>query len=342
MRAQLFVFITINLKNMMKRFITLCVAVCALLSVDVAQAAKVLKLASFNIVVSNHETENGWNVRKGAIVNFFKQEAPDIVGLQEATYMEIEYLLSQLPDYAYYGVSRDTGKAGDRGEYTAIIYNKQSVELLDKGEFCETATTEKPSRSWNDEVKTPIEPHPGAMKYNRVCTWGLFRHKASKKEFYHFNTHLEFGYHANELLGQTAREKGVELIVERMKQMVGEKCVLLSGDMNQVTGNRCFNPIFEWGMKDARIESKHVLSEENRNSVTWNGFNFNSNSASNIEKEEKSKGPGNFHMIDYIFYKGCKVLEYRTVRDKIYGGEPVVEGIPYMSDHYPIMVQLKL
>ena len=328
---------------MIRRLITLCVALSALLSVEVAQAAKTLKVVSFNIVVSNHETENGWNVRKSAIAKFLNEEKPDVVGLQEATYMEIVYLLEQLPEYSYYGVSRDTGNAGDRGEYSAILYNKQTVELLQKGEFWLSPTPEKPSRSWNDEVKTPIEPHPGAMKYNRICTWAQFRHMASKKEFYHFNTHLEFGYHANEMLGQTAREKGVELIVERMKAMAGEDvAVILSGDMNQMSGNRCFNPLFEWGMKDARIEAKNVLSEENRNSITWNGFNFNSNSASTFESEDKSKGPGNFFMIDYIFYRGCKAVEYRTIRDKIYDNEPVVDGKGYMSDHYPIMAQIKL
>lgn len=316
---------------------------CAVVSAEMAEAATPLKVVSFNIVVSNYETENGWNGRKGAIVNFIKEEIPDVVGLQEATYMQIEYILSQLPDYAYYGVSRDTGKAGDRGEYTAIIYNKLTIEPLQQGEFWLSPTPERPSRSWNDEVQTKIEPHPGAMKYNRVCTWMQLKHKPSKKEFYHFNTHLEFGYHADANLGQTAREKGVELIVERMKQMVAEDgAVILTGDMNQVTGNRCFNPIFEWAMKDARVEAKRVLSEENRNSVTWNGFNFNSNKASNIENEEKSQGPGNFHMIDYLFYRGCKALEYRTIRDKIYDGEPVIDGKPYMSDHYPIMVLIRL
>lgn len=327
---------------MIRKIITLCAAFCALMTADMVYAAAPLKVVSFNIVVSNHETENGWNIRKSAIVNFLNEEKPDVVGLQEATYMEIVYLLEQLPDYAYYGVSRDTGKAGDRGEYTAILYNKQTIEPMQQGEFWLSPTPDRPSRSWNDEQQTKIEPHPGAMKYNRVCTWMQLKHKPSKKEFFHFNTHLEFGYHANYNLGQTAREKGVELIVERMKLLTGERAVILTGDMNQVSGDKCFNPVFEWAMKDARIEAKRVVSEENRNSVTWNGFNFNSGQASNIEKEEKSKGPGNFHMIDYIFYKNCKAMEYRTVRDKIYDKEPVVEGIPYMSDHYPIMAILKL
>lgn len=327
---------------MFKRIICLCLAACTLLCAESAMAAHLLKVVSFNIVVSNHETENGWNVRRDAIVKFIAEEQPDVIGLQEATYMQITYLLDKLPDYAYYGVSRNTGYAGDPGEYTAILYKTAVLEPLQKDEFWLSPTPNRPSRSWNDEVQTAIEPRPGAMKYNRVCTWIHFRHKPSKKEFFHFNTHLEFGYHANENLGQTAREKGVALIVERMQEIAGEGMVFLSGDMNQVTGNRCFDPIFAWGMKDARVEAKRVPSEENRNSVTWNGFNFNGNRASTIEKEEKSKGPGNFHMIDYIFYKGCKAVEYRTVRDKAYDKEPVVDGIPYMSDHYPIMALLKL
>ena len=326
----------------MKRFIiALCAALCTLTGAEVAQA-KSVKVISFNIVVSNHETENGWNIRKSAIANFLMEERPDVSGLQEATYMEIEYLLSQMPDYAYYGVSRDTGRAGDRGEYSAILYNRNSVEPLDQGHFWLSATPDRPSRSWNDEVQTKIEPHPGAMKHNRICSWMKFRHKSSKKEFFHFNTHLEFGYHADQNLGQTAREKGIALIVEKMKALAGDTPVILSGDMNQMAANRCFAPLYDCGVKCARVEAKRVISEENRNSITWNGFNFGANKASTFEKEDKSKGAGNFFMIDYIFYKGCKAVEYRTIRDKRYGDEPEVDGTPYMSDHYPILAMIKL
>lgn len=327
---------------MLRKIITFCVALCALMGAEAAYAKK-LKVVSFNIVVSNHETENGWNGRKSAIANFLMEEQPDIIGLQEATYMQIQYLLANMPDYSLYGVSRDTGTRGGRGEYSAIIYNREKYNLVDKGEFWLSPTPDRPSRSWNDEVQTKIEPHPGAMKHNRVCTWVRLQERSSKKEFYFFNTHLEFGYHANYNLGQTAREKGVALIVEKMKEIVPEGMpLILSGDMNQVTADKCFAPLYEFGMKNSRVEAGKVISEENRNSVTWNGFHFGSNRASNIENEDKSKGPGNFHMIDYIYYKDCKAVEYRTIRDKRYGEEPEVDGKFYMSDHYPIMTIIKM
>ena len=327
----------------MKRFIiALCAVLCALMGAEVAQA-KSVKVVSFNIVVSNHETENGWNIRKGAIANFLMEEQPDIIGLQEATYMQIQYLLAGMPDYSLYGVSRDTGTKGGRGEYSAIIYNRERYNLVASGEFWLSPTPERPSRSWNDEVQSRIEPHPGAMKHNRICTWVRLQDKSSKKEFFFFNTHLEFGYHADQNLGQTAREKGLALIVEKMQELVPEGMpVILSGDMNQMAANRCFAPLYDFGMKSARVEAKRVISEENRNSITWNGFNFGANKASTFEKEDKSKGPGNFFMIDYIYYKDCKAVEFRTIRDKRYGEEPEVEGTPYMSDHYPILSEMKM
>ena len=327
----------------MKRFIiVLCAVLCALTGAEVAQA-KSVKVVSFNIVVSNHETENGWNIRKGAIANFLMEEQPDVVGLQEATYMQIQYLLAGMPDYSLYGVSRDTGTKGGRGEYSAIIYNRERYNLVASGEFWLSPTPERPSRSWNDEVQSRIEPHPGAMKHNRICTWVRLQDKSSKKEFFYFNTHLEFGYHADQNLGQTAREKGLALIVEKMQELVPEGMpVILSGDMNQMAANRCFAPLYDFGMKSARVEAKRVISEENRNSITWNGFNFGANKASTFEKEDKSKGPGNFFMIDYIYYKDCKAVEFRTIRDKRYGEEPEVEGTPYMSDHYPILSVMKM
>lgn len=328
----------------MKRFlITLCVALSALMCAEAAHAVKRVKVVSFNIVVSNHETENGWDIRKSAIARFLAEEQPDIVGLQEATYMQIQYLLAGMPDYLFCGVSRDTGTKGGGGEYSAILYNRKRFEALDKGEFWLSATPDRPSRSWNDAVQTRIEPHPGAMKHNRICTWVRLQDKSSKKEFFFFNTHLEFGYHADQNLGQTAREKGVELIVEKMRELVPEGTpVILSGDMNQMTDNRCFTPLYEFGMKNSRVEAAKVISEENRNSITWNGFNFGANKASTFEQEDKSKGPGNFFMIDYIYYKDCKAVEYRTIRDRRYGEEPEVDGTPYMSDHYPILAVMKM
>ena len=268
----------------MKRFlITLCVALSALMCAEAAHAVKRVKVVSFNIVVSNHETENGWDIRKSAIARFLAEEQPDIVGLQEATYMQIQYLLAGMPGQKWQHIIDDIAVLMSL-ETAEILYNRKRFEALDKGEFWLSATPDRPSRSWNDAVQTRIEPHPGAMKHNRICTWVRLQDKSSKKEFFFFNTHLEFGYHADQNLGQTAREKGVELIVAKMRELVPEGTpVILSGDMNQMTDNRCFTPLYEFGMKNSRVEAAKVISEENRNSITWNGFNFGANKASTFE-----------------------------------------------------------
>jgi endonuclease/exonuclease/phosphatase family metal-dependent hydrolase len=177
------------------------------------------------------------------------------------------------------------------------------------------------------------------------------RRKADGKEFLLYNTHLEFGYHAMHgaypeelgLMGQTAREKGVALIAEKMQAMAGKKqAVIFCGDMNQMIGDKCFEPLWQMGMIDGRAQAEKCPSEANRNSVTWNGFSFaRPDKAPTQESEEKAQGYGNFFMIDHFFIKNCKALEYRTLREKRYKDEPMPADQAYMSDHFPVMLVVR-
>ena len=317
-----------------------------------AQASKEVKVISFNITVSNSNEENMWEKRRHAVVNMIHEERPDVMGMQEATVFQLKQLEQLLDGYELYYVAR--GGNNSPNECTAIAVNTRTMEIVDKGTFWLSPTPDTPSRSWSDEKTTQLELYLGgkdSQKYNRTCSWVKVRRKADGKEFLLYNTHLEFGYHAMHgaypeelgLMGQTAREKGVALIAEKMQAMAGKKqAVIFCGDMNQMIGDKCFEPLWQMGMIDGRAQAEKCPSEANRNSVTWNGFSFaRPDKAPTQESEEKAQGYGNFFMIDHFFIKNCKAREYRTLREKRYKNEPMPADQAYMSDHYPVMLVVR-
>ena len=304
----------------------------------VAEPTTQIKAISFNITVSQNDATNSWSQRRDAIVKFIEAENPDVIGMQEVTGHQLTYLKNNLTGYDHYGVDR--GGSNNGFERTSIMYNKQTVEVLDKGTFWLSPTPDTPSKSWNDEIFAPVEGSPGNMKYHRTCTWIKFKSKADGKVFFYYNTHLEFGYHANYNLGQTAREKGVALIVERIKQQaVNGEVVIFGGDMNQVANDKCFKAAWEYGMKSGRATAESVLSEQNRNSITWNDYNATEVDA----RENNSYSPNSFNMIDHYLLKNCNAVEFRTIRDTNYGGElKGKDNGSYMADHFPILMVFEM
>lgn len=313
------------------------VATCEVEVRDV-DASNLLKAVSFNITTCPDGTIHYWLERRDAVVKFIKAEKPDVIGLQEVWEHQLNYLVNNLSGYSHYGVNK--GVTSDQFGRTSIMYNTATVEPVSRGTFWLSATPETPSPSWNDEKTTSVEGTPGAMKYYRTCTWIKFRRKADNKVFFYFNTHLEFGYHADYNLGQTAREKGVDLIVSHIKQYASDgEAVIFGGDMNQVANDRCFNPVFNHGMVSARVKATEVLSEANRNSITWHDYE-----SARLDAESKNQGPNAFNMIDHFFIKNCKVVKFCTIRDTNYGGEidPRNNGGKYLADHYPVLMTIAL
>ena len=307
--------------------------------IKVAEPTTQIKAISFNITVSHNDATNYWSQRRDGIVNFIKAEKPDVIGMQEITEHQLSYLKGKLSGYDHYGIDR--GGSNNGYERTSIMYNTATVEVLDKGTFWLSATPNSPSKSWTDEIFAPVEGTPGAMKYHRTCTWVKFKSKADGKVFFYYNTHLEFGYHANYNLGQTAREKGVALIVERIKQQaVNGEAVIFGGDMNQVAQDKCFNAALAYGMKSGRVTATTATSEQNRNSITWHDYD-----ASARDKQENNNySPNSWNMIDHFFLKNCNATEFRTIRDTNYGGEidPKNNGGKYLADHFPVLITIAL
>ena len=257
-----------------------------------ADGAEPIKLISYNLRTSHgKDGDNVWMKRRHATPEMIRREAPDVFGVQEGLIDQLHYIDTECPQYARVGVGRDDGKEG--GEIMAVFYLRDRYDLLDHGDLWLSETPDRVSRGWD-----------GAC--NRTMTWVHLREKATGKEFYYFNTHLDHK-------GVVARREGVKLVVREVQQIAGRKAaVVVGGDLNSTIDDRIFDPLKKF-MTPAR-EKAPVTDRKG----TYNGWGQAPNSM----------------VIDHLFVRNMKCLSYRTL-DGDY-------GVPYISDHYPIEIVVRL
>ena len=172
---------------------------------------KKINLMTYNIRL-NTETDsiNKWDNRKEGIVKLIKEENVDILGIQEALPDQIEYLSNQLKDYDYVGEGRD---GGNSGEYSAIYYKRERMNLIETETFWLSETPEIPSMGWDAVI-------------NRIVTLGVFKIKNLGKELIIYNTHFDH-------IGEVAREKSAIIILNHIsKNNYQDKPTVVMGDLN--------------------------------------------------------------------------------------------------------------
>jgi endonuclease/exonuclease/phosphatase family metal-dependent hydrolase len=155
---------------------------------------------------------------------------------------------------------------------------------------------------WLSETpETPSMGWDAACK--RTCTWAKMRMKRSGKEFAYLNTHLDH-------VGKVAQREGLALMMKRASEIVPDGMpVFVTADFNCVTSDPIFEPI-KAVMKDAR-----ETAPQTDRRATFNGWKPNATA-----------------VIDHIFYRGAEPKSFRVLCDKNYGA-------PYISDHYPVVLE---
>lgn len=221
---------------MKKLFYTLAIAAFALMGVACNRTSEI-KVMSYNIRLSSGTIEADsiyhWEHRKQASLNLMHEEQPTVFGLQEACPDQMDYMVENLPEYGYIGVGRDDGKR--KGEFMAIFYKKDEIELLDGGTFWLSQTPDQVTKGWDAACF-------------RTCTWTILKKKDTGKKFVYLNTHLDHK-------GQEARKESIKLIVAKAEELTGGKLpVFITADFNSPTTNEIFKPMQE-AMLDARVEA---------------------------------------------------------------------------------------
>lgn len=260
-------------------------------------AQQEIKVMSYNIRLDvASDGDNRWDLRKDKVAGLMNYYEPDFIGAQEVLHHQLTYLLQQLNGYSHIGVARDDGK--EKGEYSGIFYKKEKFQLLEQATFWLSPTPDSISKGWDAAL-------------NRVCTYGLFKHKKSGQAFWVFNTHFDH-------IGKQARLESAKLIIEKIKELNTKHYpAILMGDFNSRPEDPPIGHI-NTDMQNTRTISKLVHGPAD----TWNAFKFH----------EKPDG-----CIDYIFVSGDEkiaVSKFITITDSY--------DLKYPSDHLPVMATIEL
>ncbi len=271
-------------------------------------AAQELTVGSYNIRYMNNADSangNGWHQRCQSLCDQICWERPDLFGTQEALHTQIKDLEAHLPEYRWIGVGRDDGKK--KGEYAAIFYHPARVKLIEEGHFWLNEIPDRPALGWDAACI-------------RICTWGHFRDRKSRKDFFFFNLHMDH-------VGAVARSESARLVMQRIIEMTGggKKMAVLTGDFNVSQTDSLYNLFVSSGvLKDCYTAASHRFAENG----TYNAFHGHA-----FTNER----------IDHIFVSPATLVEnYAILTDSRWqAGEDGKKTRRTLSDHYPVFARIR-
>ena len=172
-----------------------------------------LRVMSFNLRYNNPgDGPNAWPLRKAWVAQLIRFHGADAIGVQEALPDMLADLDTLLPEYARIGVGRTDGVA--KGEFSAILYRRDRLEMLENATFWLSPTPEVAgSKGWDAALE-------------RIATWGRFRDRATGCTYLHLNTHFDHK-------GERARQESARIIRQRLATLApAGSPVVMTGDLN--------------------------------------------------------------------------------------------------------------
>ncbi|MEH6993537.1 endonuclease/exonuclease/phosphatase family protein [Neobacillus drentensis] len=242
-----------------------------------------ITLMTFNLRVDvPNDLHNAWSFRADKVAETIIKHDPAIIGIQEGLYYMLTDLKERLSNYHWIGTGRE---GGNKGEFSAILYKREMITVVDEGQFWLSEHSNVPgSKSWGSD-------------YPRVCTWGHFQFKIyPEKDFFIYNTHLDH-------ISQEAREQGIRMIWGVIgTHQLKKRPFFLTGDLNATPENSVITYLKS---KEKLVDAYSILEGEI-------GSTFHSFS-----------GETEGHPIDYIF-AAKEVQLHKTIVDrcKINGSFP--------------------
>ncbi len=152
--------------------------------------------------------KKSWFYRADLIIKNIENEAPTVIGFQEATKWQYNYLCKALSGYDSVITYRDNSPFS---EGCPIFYRTDLYNLIDKGSFWLSETPDVMSRDWNS-------------KCYRICSYVILEDKSTEKQFVVFNTHLDH-------VSDEARINGIGVVLDKIAQFGGLPSMIM-GDFN--------------------------------------------------------------------------------------------------------------
>jgi endonuclease/exonuclease/phosphatase family metal-dependent hydrolase len=208
-----------------------------------------LTVMTYNLKFASTNPPNAWPVRRPIMREVIQQIAPDVFGTQEGLYEQLKDLATDLPDYNWIGLGRESGS---RGEFAAVFYRKARLEPLAFDHF------------WLSDTPEVIGSNTWGGKWPRMVTWVKFYDRQTRQEFFLWNTHF-----AND--SQAAREKSAKLLRERVAALDTKLPLILTGDFNAAGGT---NQAYKILTSDGFFSDTWVTAKERKGEGlnTSNGF----------------------------------------------------------------------
>ena len=172
-----------------------------------------------------------WFYRAELIVDDIAAQAPGIIGFQEATKWQYQYLVDTLSGYDSVITYRDKSPLS---EGCPIFYNTSLYTLVDKGSFWLSETPEQMSKDWDSACY-------------RICSYVILTDRSSGQDFVVFNTHLDH-------VSDEARINGIGVVLDKIAQF-GSLPSVIMGDFNALEGSQTYQSVTEHFV-DAQYEAE--------------------------------------------------------------------------------------
>lgn len=224
-----------------------------------------LQVMTYNLKCETGTPPHSWNERKEKVRDVIHKESPDLIGTQEGVYAQVCDLLAMLPDYDWIGLGRD---GGSRGEYAAIFFRKERLQLLEYDHF------------WLSDTPDTIASATWGNYYKRMVTWARFLDLRTDQQLYHINTHFD-----HESL--VARNNSAELVIRKIGEFDSNLPVIFTGDFNT----------------DIDTEPYQILIEKGAFKDTWNLAEFRVNEGLGTFNDFRDPTGGS-ERIDWILGRG--------------------------------------
>lgn len=283
-----------------------------------------IRVASYNIRGSGQSepsTEREWPNRRAEFLNFVKGLDFDIYGFQEVMPDQRTYMSERMSEWTFIGDHRNANRTS--GEANPIAFRTARFDLLSTGTFWLSTTPETPgSKSWSTSLP-------------RICTWAILRDRIDGQEFLFANTHLD--HQSTE-----ARNEGITLIRQRIKEYANGLPIILTGDHNASETSH-EQTLARQAFKDGMYASKTTPEGP---WASCNGFVGSADledpasyviTLSREERVNGKDGDSFGNRIDYIYVSSAVEVEsYRTYNDRMSGTKC------HFSDHFLVGATLSL
>jgi endonuclease/exonuclease/phosphatase family metal-dependent hydrolase len=268
-----------------RRVASLLLCLLAVLAAAQAPPRAPLTVMTFNIRYGTaNDGENRWPLRKDFLIDVVKEQAADVIGLQEALDFQIDEIVAAAPVYGVIGVGRND--AARKGEYAAILFRRDRFQVADAGTF------------WFSDTPSIVASTSWGNRITRICTWARLVDRDGRA-FWHFNVHLDHE-------SQPSREKSALLLRKRIDERAFPKePVIVTGDFNAGEKNAAVTAITAGGLF---VDTFRVKYPDEPLVGTFTGF-------------DAAKTSG--EKIDYVFAPaGAEVLSAAIVRTARAGRVP--------------------